>query len=664
MEKKFFLIILFLSVYNVFSQTVISDIAKKNNIEFYILESEYTQGKYINEPMDKEIFKKYNWKNLPAQYKGANRMLSLKSEFIPVAKIQNNMFYLISLPMEYPSNYYLNGKLIFQRGNREGKYTNRLHYSEKILLPPYLIHWDSINDLTIELYPKNNEQQAFLQPFISDYPTVSKTVFYRNLFGVRFTQALSIFSSILFFYFITLFYSRKEYKSYHYLYFSLWNFCGIFSYLNNTLSFDFANSYLIEILSKTSLIFGLLFASLFIFEFSKIYGKKKKLIERIFYTITIFQFSIMVFQPTTKAIIDLFYIFALLIHIPVHIFLFFTAILYFRKKITKYSIALLAVYSLDVLFVAFDLYYSIYLGIKPVVLLIPYIIFLFNIIMFFMLAWEQSDIYKMVLQKSTELEHLTQNLEILIEKRTEELKLQTIKLAEANAGKDKFFSIVAHDLRNPFGALKGFIDLLKKNYKSYTLDDLLRNITFLEKTAIITQNFLDSLLEWSRTQMNKITVKYEKFNLHHLILSILELTKLQAMSKNIEIINKIEKNFEINTDKYILNTVLRNLITNALKYSFPNSQVVISSKRLENSLEISVTDFGVGIEQTDLPKLFLTDSKICTKGTAKEIGSGLGLIICKDLIYLIGGSISAVSQINQGSTFTICIHCNKMSENA
>jgi len=655
MKKITLLILLELLSYLAFGQLTIQNLAQKNYLDFYILESEFAKEKYLSVPLNETGFVKYDWRNLPSQFKDTNRMITLRSLFNVSTKLKTTQLYLTSFPMEYPSNYYLNGKLIFQRGNRDGNYTNRLHYSEKILLPPHLLRYDTINQLSIELYPKKNENQAFLQPFISDFSTASHSVFYRNIFGVRFTHTLSIFNTILFFYFITLFFSRKEYKSYHYLYFSLWNFCGVFSYINNTLSFDFANSFALELISKSFLIIGLLFAALFLLEFTQIYKKNKKTILTFLYVISALQLGIILFQPTTKAIIDIFFILALIIHIPIHLFLFVSAILFFKQKKNKYSVSILLVYSLDILFVAFDFYYSIYLGVKPVVLLIPYVIFIFNIVIFFMLAWEQSDIYKSSVQKSIELEHLTQNLELLVEKRTEELQQQTIKLQEANASKDKFFSIIAHDLRNPFAALKGFVDLLKKNSATYSQHELKEIITYLDKSTTITQNFLDSLLEWSRTQMNKITVKYEHFAISQVIAVVLELTKFQANNKNIEIVNTIEKSTTIYSDRAILSTVLRNLITNALKYSYPKSQIFISAQISENKIHISITDFGMGISESDLPSLFLPDSKVCTKRTAKEVGSGLGLLICKDLIIRINGTISVVSQINKGSSFTISI---------
>lgn len=229
------------------------------------------------------------------------------------------------------------------------------------------------------------------------------------------------------------------------------------------------------------------------------------------------------------------------------------------------------------------------------------------------------------------------------------------ELAETNATKDKFFSIIAHDLRNPFATLKGFVDLLKRNYHKYSADELAQIINYLDSSSKTTQTFLDDLLEWSRSQMNKITLKPETLNLHNIVDLVKDLLKNQAKNKKIAIENRIEPQTYLKTDRHLLNTIIRNLITNAIKFSYPESQVMIESKELENGTEISITDFGVGISAENLPKLFSIENKYTTKGTAKEGGSGLGLLICKEFVEKLGGTICVESQVGKGSRFVVLI---------
>ncbi|PLX12443.1 MAG: hypothetical protein C0598_06015 [Marinilabiliales bacterium] len=231
------------------------------------------------------------------------------------------------------------------------------------------------------------------------------------------------------------------------------------------------------------------------------------------------------------------------------------------------------------------------------------------------------------------------------------IKKTLLSLQISNHTKDKFFTIIAHDLKGPFNALLGFSDVLvgeiemgdNANVKTYSL--------ILKDTIHNTYNFLINLLDWSRSQTNKIDYKPEKFNLYNLVEEIILLLNLQAETKKISINNKISHHQEIFADKNMINTVIRNFISNAIKYTNLEGKVEISSSILNNKITCSVTDNGIGMNEEVLTEIRNFGDTISTPGTEDEKGTGLGLILCNELIKKHKGKINIKSKEGEGSTF-------------
>lgn len=239
-----------------------------------------------------------------------------------------------------------------------------------------------------------------------------------------------------------------------------------------------------------------------------------------------------------------------------------------------------------------------------------------------------------------------------LKRKNEEINFQNQQLEEANATKNKFISIIAHDLRNPFVGMLGFSDFLMENFDEFKLHELKENVGHLNISIKGTNKLLENLLAWTMCQHESIKINPSQEDLFLLIEDIIHMFKSTVKNKSIFIQNNTE-HLIINTDKDILNTIVRNLISNAVKYTPTGGRVIISGHLNKNNAEISVKDTGVGIPEKQIPFLFNVSRKYFTKGTANEVGTGLGLILCKEFTNILGGTISATSEVGKGSEFVI-----------
>ncbi|MCD4772547.1 MAG: PAS domain S-box protein, partial [Bacteroidales bacterium] len=238
-------------------------------------------------------------------------------------------------------------------------------------------------------------------------------------------------------------------------------------------------------------------------------------------------------------------------------------------------------------------------------------------------------------------------------KETENKLIKTTEeLHELNLTKDKFFSIIAHDLKNPFNVILGFSELLVNEYESLNSDEIYIMAQEIFEASNNSFELLENLLQWSRSQMNRINFEPDYFKLIDIVNTNLDLIKSKAKEKNIKIFSGILPNTTVYADKNMISTILRNLLTNALKFTEENGAVYIKARKLEDRVQINITDTGVGIREEDIDKLFKIDSNISTTGTANEKGTGLGLILCKEFVEKNNGTISVESTEGKGSTFT------------
>jgi signal transduction histidine kinase/ligand-binding sensor domain-containing protein len=238
--------------------------------------------------------------------------------------------------------------------------------------------------------------------------------------------------------------------------------------------------------------------------------------------------------------------------------------------------------------------------------------------------------------------------EILRQK--EEIEAQADELLIANNTKDKFFSIVAHDLIGPFNALLGISKILYKNYDKYDSKKIRKLINILNQSAQNTFNFVVNLLQWARTQSDTIIFHPENLLINTIINENFSILGQQAKNKQISLNYENDNEIIVFADKNMVNTILRNLISNAVKYTEKGSVNVITERK-KDFCQVTVQDTGIGLKREEINNLFKIDQNISTKGTAGEAGTGLGLILCKEFIEKLGGKIWVESEFGKGSKF-------------
>lgn len=235
----------------------------------------------------------------------------------------------------------------------------------------------------------------------------------------------------------------------------------------------------------------------------------------------------------------------------------------------------------------------------------------------------------------------------------EKLNLIASELKELNDSKDKFISILSHDLRGPFHGFLGITEVLAHDLESFSKEEIKESAEMLNRALKNQFLLLEDLLTWSRIQTKRIEFNIEKIQILNEVYSIIYLLQPNAEKKNIEIICNIGGDTEIECDKSMLKLLFRNLIANAIKFSYRGGKVIINSKLSNNGIILSVADSGMGISEEDIQKLFRTDIHFTQKGTDDESGTGLGLILCKEIVDLHKGKIWVNSKVGAGSTFNI-----------
>lgn len=258
----------------------------------------------------------------------------------------------------------------------------------------------------------------------------------------------------------------------------------------------------------------------------------------------------------------------------------------------------------------------------------------------------------LVLQKNKEeIQKRAKDLENLNEK----LKSSEQKLIELNQTKDKLFSIISHDLRSPFQGILGYINILQEEINELSKNEIIEIVNKMFDATNSVFNLLNNLLQWSRLQRDKTEYNLEEIKLIYIVENVIESLKANADKKNIKIENKVLPKHIVLADTSLLNSILTNLISNAIKFTPRNGKITISSIDKDNFIRISVIDTGVGIKTEDLDKLFNINTNFTTLGTEKEKGTGLGLILVKEIVEKMGGDIFVESEEGKGSNFSFTL---------
>lgn len=261
-------------------------------------------------------------------------------------------------------------------------------------------------------------------------------------------------------------------------------------------------------------------------------------------------------------------------------------------------------------------------------------------------------------EMNAEITHLQRQLlqkTMLQEQTLSKLNAANEDLQKANQDKDKFLKILAHDLKNPMFAISGFSDLLIKNFRKYDASTLEKQLGIINTTTKKTYDLLEELLLWTRSQSGKIPFEPRTVQLKKVCDDVLSLLNESAATKQIEIIPEIDAGLELHADVDMLRTILRNLISNAIKFTHENGQIILRAEQQDTDMIITVSDNGIGMSQEVVSRLWQIAELYTSPGTKGEKGTGLGLMLCKEFVEKHHGRIWVESEVGKGSDFKIAL---------
>lgn len=254
------------------------------------------------------------------------------------------------------------------------------------------------------------------------------------------------------------------------------------------------------------------------------------------------------------------------------------------------------------------------------------------------------------------------NLEVEVyERKRAEEKITKIaeELAEINSSKDKFFSILAHDLKSPFHYLLGYSDLLRNEYPTLSDDERKKFISIIHANSQRLYNLLENLLAWSRIQTGRMEFEMEVFDLSREVRQVADTIRISAVNKNLNFECQAFDNAMVKADRNMMRSAVHNLLTNAIKYTPEGGSVSVKTKTSDSYIEVSVQDTGIGMTPEDVSKLFRIDVSLSRPGTNKEPGTGLGLILTKEFVEQNNGTLFVESEPDKGSLFRLSLPLHK-----
>lgn len=263
------------------------------------------------------------------------------------------------------------------------------------------------------------------------------------------------------------------------------------------------------------------------------------------------------------------------------------------------------------------------------------IVFLLAIVCFFIFLWfQKSKANRIIRERNIRLDEMN------------------VELQDLNKTKDRLFSIIGHDLKNPIHTIKGFMDLLKRREGKLTPETRIEYLGHISESIQNVSKLLENLLDWSRTQRKTISFKQQELDLNEIIRENIDLARATAEKKSIRLEAQTNEPVMVMADNNMINTLLRNLISNAVKFTGESGSVEIRTKAAATTVDVSVVDSGIGMSEEEIRNLFKVDMSVSRKGTSGESGTGLGLLICKEFVEKHNGAIHVTSEPGKGSTFS------------
>ncbi|AFN75347.1 PAS/PAC sensor signal transduction histidine kinase [Melioribacter roseus P3M-2] len=254
-----------------------------------------------------------------------------------------------------------------------------------------------------------------------------------------------------------------------------------------------------------------------------------------------------------------------------------------------------------------------------------------------------------------EVEQSGTTKDVAEEENIQKLKVENRELREELNAKDKFISLIAHDLKSPFQGLLGIFDIISETFDELNPEELRRYLGYAKSSVKNLYNLVDELLNWSRLLLGQVKVNPVKVNLTEVYSNIIELNKHALNNKNLTVINYLSESLIAYADENMVQMVFRNLLSNAIKFSRRGGAIIINGRRTNGSIEVSVSDQGIGMDKETQDRLFKLGEQVNMLGTENEPGSGLGLLLCKEMVELNNGKIWFESEPDKGTTFYVSL---------
>ena len=248
-----------------------------------------------------------------------------------------------------------------------------------------------------------------------------------------------------------------------------------------------------------------------------------------------------------------------------------------------------------------------------------------------------------------QLQRLNQHLENRVFERTCELEKLIQELKDLSLSKDKLLAVISHDLRNPLAVLLLASEELKSESESNNFEPIRPYIEIIHRSSLNILRQLNELVNWAKSKQEKAALHFEKINLVSAVYQSFELLKANTTQKSIVLENKVPPDIFVNADALMLRSILQNLVTNSIKYSFQGGLVVVSAQRIDKQTEVCVVDSGIGMDEDTRENLFIRSNSASVSGTKNEVGSGLGLILVKDFVSQHGGTLKVESELKKGT---------------
>ncbi|MFZ4622068.1 MAG: sensor histidine kinase [Bacteroidota bacterium] len=659
---RYLAVLLIVPVFGI-AQIRVYDPGEKAPLVFRAAETEYTPGKYLMPGADQVSFEYYGNDTLPNSRPSKDRMVTMVAEVntdswppgIPLA---------VSLPpFEYAANIYWNGKLIAVKGNAVGGYTNRTHFCKSVLITPQQFDSGRSNILTIQLYPLYGENyKPFGTVYLGGNEIVSREEYLRNTFGPMFSFALLCTGLMLFAYYLVNHFSGQTGNQYTYLLFAFINVTTAASQFNNAFSSDYSDVLFLERISRTGYILKILFDLLFVIEYTGFVQRKKSvygILFGIFCAATILTIS----NPTYITINRTYHQVVEHLMQPALIILLLMLGWNVVKQRSLLSMVFLLIFLIDYACMYHDAIFFMAYHQKPFVNLMPFGYFILNLFLLVQLGLDQKKLKDSAILGEQAEKKINRELNQIVKSRTDQLNTMVknlrqevfvrtatqLKLDQTVSVKNKLFSIISHDLKNVFNSMISFTEFISEDIGNGRIGDLESDVKKLSLASKRAFFLLENLLEWSITELNMAKVNPERIELDQIIQECIDLFLLPMEEKGLSMDIHGSGHLAVHADRRMLQTILRNLISNAVKYSFERSVITVEVNERTDHIEIAVKDSGKGLpDGEDVMKKELLKS---VQGTSQERGSGIGLYIVKEFLELHRSSLSVVSTAGKGCTF-------------